>query len=763
MAGRTRTFAAFVSGLALLALAELLHLVFAVGAEPGQEAGLPWVRVYLHAGGYILVLVGALLWVRDVRLSSRQAATRLADERRRLSEVRLNEAKLRAILNCATDYCIIVCDTDGLVTSYSGGGMRVLGYAADEVVDRMRVSAFHREGDAPPFAEIRRIVDEKGHFESEVTLLKKGGEMFPALLTVTALKDPADGAAVGFVGIAKDITEIKQAETALRRERDFVKGVIETSDLCVVGISLPDGRITMFNRGAERVSGYDRSEALGTRYVDQFLPVELRDGFQQRLDKLAAGGSTGVERGEAPIVTKDGSRRVLSWTNSVSLDSSARAIHVVAFGLDVTELRKMQAGLQRAMIELEEANAELKRMASTDFLTGLVNRRQAHVQFEREMARIRRYPTSIGVIMCDLDRFKPVNDTHGHPAGDAVLAHVAKILKSRARGSDIVARYGGEEFLLVLPEADLESTTKVANALRRQVRDNPARHGELDLPIRASFGVSVLDPGQSATPRELIARADEALYAAKGLGGNRVVSWRDLKAGQTEPTIAATEAVAEIQKAVGEIKRANRDVVVGRLRELVARVEDRNPFAAGHSERVTRYAVAIAGRLKKSPEEIRRIEQAALAHDLGKAGIPDEILYKAGTLTLDDWALVMQHPAVSCRIVADLPYLKSELPMIRHHHERPDGRGYPDGLSGTQIPMGARILAVADALDAMTSPRPYREPLSLEAAVKQLSEGSGTIFDEQVVGAALACAADPAEVWPLQDGRLPVPETVETS
>ena len=746
--GPLRSYAAIFAGLLLLVAAEVVQLCRLSAVPAGGSDPWRWAKVYVQAAGYIVVLAGFLYWTWDVRRSKQDAASRLAAERRRLTDVVLHEAKLRAILNCATEYCIIVCDCKGLITSYSSGGTHILGWAPEEVVGKMHAAALHPAGQGPKTEDVQGAVRERGCFEAEVPMVRKDGRVFPALLTITELKDP-DGSPTGYVGIAKDITHLREVQDRLRQERDFIRSVVEANEIFVLGLSLADGRITMFNRGAERASGYTRQEIVGQPYVERLLPPDCHGAAHEWLQRRRRGLESTVDRAEVPIVTKSGQRRIISWTNSLSCDEHGRPSHVVAFGYDLTEHREMQQRLNRAKEELEKANAELRRVAETDFVTGLLNRRQAALQFDRELARARRNYSFVGVVMMDLDRFKPINDQHGHHAGDAVLAHVAGLLTKRARTSDIVARYGGEEFLLVLPEADQENTVKVANALRRLIADTPTRFGPTELPVRASFGVAEFRPGHNLTSKELIARADEALLAAKGLGGNRVVTWTEVNAGSLEPAIAESDAVRTLQKEVAEITLRNQDAVVDGLRRLVERIENKDPYQAGHSIRVTQYAVAIAAEMGFEPAELDNLRRAALLHDLGKAGIPGAVLHKKGTLSLDDWALMMQHPAVSVRIVADVPFLRPTIPIIRHHHERPDGRGYPDGLSGAAIPVGARVLAVADAIDAMTSLRSYREALSLDETLEELRSGAGKVFDPDAVKAALACALKTQD-WPLR-------------
>jgi diguanylate cyclase (GGDEF)-like protein len=191
--------------------------------------------------------------------------------------------------------------------------------------------------------------------------------------------------------------------------------------------------------------------------------------------------------------------------------------------------------LRRCRDELQRDNINLKQMAATDFLTELFTRRQALLHVEHEMARAKRTGKPMAFIMVDLDRFKLVNDTYGHQAGDAVLVHVAKLLKGRMRASDIVARYGGEEFLLVLPETDLASAVQLANGLHQLLHLHPAKYDALEISVLASFGIAMHSAGQNSTIKEIVGRADASLYTAKGLGGDRVITWQDVSGPRASP------------------------------------------------------------------------------------------------------------------------------------------------------------------------------------------------------------------------------------
>ncbi|MEA3367587.1 MAG: diguanylate cyclase, partial [Planctomycetota bacterium] len=451
---------------------------------------------------------------------------------------------------------------------------------------------------------------------------------------------------------------------------------------------------------------------------------------------------------ESTILTKAGETRAISWTYSASADAAGRATYVVGFGQDVTEQRRMQASLEQTKRELQEANRALSRLATTDYLTGLVNRRQADDLLRREVARARRQCTSVAVVMMDLDHFKVINDTRGHGVGDLCLKHVAEQFRERLRTSDVVARYGGEEFLFVLPDTDIDEAAMLADQVRRRIQDNPLRHQGEDIRISLSGGVAVYQLHLDTRPEELVHWADEAMYCAKNVGGNRIVVWDDMKQGHVEPSLTSTRQARELRRRVESLSRRNRHTFLENVYRLVDSIESRNPYTEGHSEHVAQYADAVARELGLPDEEVALIHRSARLQDLGKAAIPEEVIWKDTPLSKSDWALVCQHPAAAVKILERLSFLHREVHLIRHHHERPDGRGYPDGLAGDAIALGSRVMAVAEALDAMTRDRPHRSALALAQALEQLRGGAFKQFDHTVVEAAVT-AAGKAEDWPL--------------
>jgi len=537
--GRVVSYAALLLGVAVLAVGEVFRLGAAL--DPDWSAAVATIggQFPIHASGFILLLVGFLALMQDMKAFQERDRQVAEDERVRAETARLREAKLKAILGGVTDYCIITCDTEGKITSYSGGGARILGWETDEVVGKMNVADFRPDG-AVAVEDLMEAVRRKGRFEAELPVCHKDGAEIPMLLTVTPLLG-AGGDLEGYIGIGKDITEMKAAQDAICHERDFVRGILETNELFIVGVSLADGRITMFNHGAERISGYGRDGVIGRRYADVFLLPDDRARARKLIDEVGDGTKSLTGQHDSTIVTKSGERRLIAWTYHTSCDATGRPCHSVGFGRDVTQQRQMQASLETAKAKLEEANAALARMATTDYLTGLFNRRQADLLFEREIARCRRSGQPLAVVLLDLDRFKSINDAHGHDVGDVCLKHVAERLTDRFRASDIVARYGGEEFLVVLPETGLEDALSLADGICRRIAEHEITHGDLRIHVAASAGVAVLGPGMDVPCHELVGRADQAMYHAKSLGGNRAVTWQEVHEGRLQASVADAE------------------------------------------------------------------------------------------------------------------------------------------------------------------------------------------------------------------------------
>ncbi|HKP90341.1 MAG TPA: diguanylate cyclase [Thermoleophilaceae bacterium] len=373
-------------------------------------------------------------------------------------------------------------------------------------------------------------------------------------------------------------------------------------------------------------------------------------------------------------------------------------------------------GVQRGHVD--RLIDRLSSAARTDSLTGLVNRRGFEELFDTELERARRGERPLSVIVADLDGFKAINDRYGHAAGDRALEKLSQILQAVKRRVDTAARVGGEEFAVIAPDSDHHAAYILAERIRREVRETFAVE---QFPMTISLGVATF-PRHGATAEALIGGADEALYAAKKLGRDRTVVYN--------PEIAETLMVATGQKTPRSERHSSTVLALAEV------IDIRDSGTAAHSETVGRYAGALARELGLAADVVERVRFGGIVHDVGKIGIPDSVLRKPGWLSEEDWVEMRRHPEIGARILrgANLDDIGE---WVLAHHERPDGQGYPHGTTGTDIPLEARILAVADAYEAMTSDRVYRPAMSVQAAREELRACAGSQFDERVVDAFL--------------------------
>lgn len=378
------------------------------------------------------------------------------------------------------------------------------------------------------------------------------------------------------------------------------------------------------------------------------------------------------------------------------------------------ELVTSMASQASILIENAQLYTQAKIRANTDGLTNLYNHRHFHERLEQEIARGSRFSTTFSLIMLDIDLFKAYNDTYGHLAGDKVLRRIGRHIESSIRSIDLAFRYGGEEFTIILPETRLGDAYKVAERTRKTIESKMSSEG---MPITASFGIANW-PTDGVMREEIIARADAALYRAKQTGRNRTCLSSDMVKPET-PLIGV------------ELEARPRALSI--IYALAATVDAKDHYTYGHSRKVSKYAVVLAKALGLPQDRVATIRAAGLLHDIGKVGIPDSILNKKGPLTEEEWEPVREHPKLGVEILRHIIDLANCLPAILHHHEHYNGSGYPSGLKGDNIPIEARILTIADAYDAITSPRPYHEQLSPEEAINELKRCAGTQFDPELV------------------------------
>lgn len=376
-----------------------------------------------------------------------------------------------------------------------------------------------------------------------------------------------------------------------------------------------------------------------------------------------------------------------------------------------TLLTYLRSRMERLMRRLTDA-------ARTDPLTGLPNRVGLQEVLARELERAKPEQRPVSVVVVDIDRFKAYNDRNGVAAGDDVLQLFGSSLEDGARLPDTVARTSGGEFALVLPETDKHSAFLRAEDMLLRVRE---MRGTGRAKVTASAGVASF-PEHGDRVGELLGAADEAMRAAKALGRDRAVLY--------SPEVTSTLGVVQGRRNIeGQAQLAT-------VLSLAEALDQRDSSTAKHSQTVGRLCEQMAHELGFDEDGVNRIRLAGILHDIGKIGVPDSILRKPGPLTDEERDQMRRHPEIGARILSSRE-MDDVREWISAHHERPDGKGYPKGLRGNEIPLEALILAVGDAYEAMTADRVYRMSLGSEEARKELIKCSGTQFEPRVVEALL--------------------------
>ena len=382
--------------------------------------------------------------------------------------------------------------------------------------------------------------------------------------------------------------------------------------------------------------------------------------------------------------------------------------------------------LNASVERLRNRIADVRQLATTDPLTRLLNRLAVLNVLEAEIERSNRYGRPLAIALIDIDHFKRINDSHGHAVGDEVLRHVAGLLRAGVRSVDNLGRYGGEEFLLVMPETDIDGGLATGENLRRVVGRSELVFGDTQVRVTISIGVAGTGAGSLEIDR-LLREADGAMYGAKGLGRDQVQAFRpvDESGTLTRATIGVEARTRASMIGQAAFEASNR--------HLLGALSERPGWAGGASQLIADLAANIGRAVGLPDADIDRIRTASLLHDLGKLAIPDEILSKPAPLSPVEWRTIVEHPRIGQVVLEQAGAIRDAAAIVLHHHEWFNGTGYPHGLAGAEIPIGSRIVAIADAYEAMISERPYKSSMSHDRALDELRRQAGIQFDPDLV------------------------------
>jgi len=545
--------------------------------------------------------------------------------------------------------------------------------------------------------QVQRIIQDavrnRKHFEAEYGITTAAGEERQVWHKGICVADEDNE--LGLEGFVTDITDKKRAQEALQRQEEHLRTILEAiPDPLIVYDHL--GHPRYINPAFTRVFGWTFEELQG-RCVP-FVPEDETDKTRAEIQDIYRTGYP--VQFDTKRLTKDD--QVLDIRVSAALINRAGRDHdgLVVNLTDITERKRMEK--------------KLEEMSLYDPLTGLYNR----ALFEEEMRRLgnNRW-SSAAVVVCDIDGLKLINDTLGHSKGDDLLRAAADILRSCFRAGDIAARIGGDEFAVLLSDTEEE----IVQLRCEQIRSEVARYHELDpeLGLSVSVGYAVTrEPNRPEDMNVLFKRADDAMYRHK----------LQQKSTSRNETIQA----------------------------LITTMEARDHVTDGHAARLANYARKLGRSLGLSGARLKDLRLLARFHDLGKVGVPDSILFKSAPLSEKEFEAMKRHCEIGHRIALSTTDLAPIAEFILKHHEWWDGQGYPLGLSGEEIPLECRILAVVDAYDAMTSDRSYKRAISHESAVEELQRCAGTQFDPDLVDAFVRIVQAPTGKEP--DDGLSGPE-----
>jgi diguanylate cyclase (GGDEF)-like protein len=387
------------------------------------------------------------------------------------------------------------------------------------------------------------------------------------------------------------------------------------------------------------------------------------------------------------------------------------------------EVQSLAGAFNKMVEHRQQAESALQRLASTDSLTGLYNHRTLHDVLDQEIKRSVRTNRPLAIVMMDVDGFKLFNDTYGHQEGDTLLRQVADVLRKLFPEPAIIGRNGGDEFMAIFPNTDRDLAAEYGARLIQELAQERVRpHGGDDLPILLSIGLAIC-PHDSKHKEELIAYADSSLFEAKQTAGSSLV-------------VAPTDAGGTFGK-----QRTS----FGVLDALVRAVDRKDRYTRKHSQQNAEFAVALGKAVGLSEGAVNALRIGGLLHDVGKIGVPDDILKKPGALTDEEFKIMRDHVVLSNLIVHGVPNLQDVSDSVYAHHERWDGNGYPRGLKAEEIPLSGRIMALVDAYSAMILDRPYRKAMNLEQAMAELRANAGTQFDPDLVEPFLQIVQETAQ------------------
>jgi diguanylate cyclase len=472
------------------------------------------------------------------------------------------------------------------------------------------------------------------------------------------------------------VAEIKKRELtkySLYREKELLHVTLLSIGEGVICTDR-EGNITLINEVAKNLTGWNNNSAAGIHFDEVFRTVDAHTEHicKNRVKEVIDSGMIISAAENLMLISKDGVERPIAKSAAPIRNRKGEIIGAVIVFFEITKKSVRQN--------------EVEYLRFHDQLTGLYNRSY----FEKELIRLDSHGIlPITLLIGDLNGLKITNDAFGHLAGDKLLREAANILRNCLRHDEIICRYGGDEFIIIFPNTGYEDMKIIVNRINELIKKSEIKNGVLSI----TFGWET-KRNDSEDIFTVLKKAEDNMYEKKLLEA---------------PSVRSST-----------------------IQTIIKTLYEKNKREERHSKRVSELCVKIGKEMNLSEQQISELKTAGLLHDIGKIVLLDSVLDKKDKLEYCEWDEIKRHPEIGYRILSSVSYMSQIAKDVLSHHERWDGKGYPNGLKGEAIPVMARIIAVADAYDAMTNERPYRKTLSDEAAAKEIINNSGKQFDPNI-------------------------------
>lgn len=568
---------------------------------------------------------------------------------------------------------------DGFFRSFNSQLVQVTGYYEDELIKKPFADLVHPE-DWPRVADfIKKLTEaEVSPEELQFRLINNQQKAIFVRAAFCSAEFNDCQALFGYLA-----TECRQMVDKLNNQKAYFQQLFENSPDGIAILDIED-RVVNVNRSFEKLFQFSAEEIKGSVINEVIVPEDLSEETSFDYGNISAG----------EVIQEESVRK--------RKDKSIVNVSILAYSIIIDNKLVGTYVIYRDITERKKTEEQLKYLSLHDSLTGLYNR----AYFQQELRRLEEgRSNTIGIVICDVDGLKFVNDILGHDSGDAMLIAAANVIKESFRGNDMVARVGGDEFAILLPNSDNIALEKASHRVQHSV----AQYNALNPRIPLSISIGFASSGEVLTDLNCLCKvADNNMYRDK------------------------------------QFRSPNARNAI--MQTLMKALEVRDYINEGHGERMKVLVKALAEAIGLPDHCFKKLGLLAQFHDIGKVGITDRILFKQGALTFEEAVEIQRHCEIGSRISRSSSYLASIADLIYKHHEWWNGNGYPLGLKGEEIPLDCRILAIADAYDAMTNGRPYRNALSSEEALAVLRNSSGIQFDPRLVSLFIQIIENNSEV-----------------